>query len=258
MALRSFRALTLLVPAALLAVPLTGCEIALIVAAASDDETYEPPDPYYDTYCNESVDTTHGLGGEENKAKLFTSTFFGVSSPTPGTLLASNDTFPFFLNTDVDPEVVFRVDATGVLSRVDDSVGACSTYENTAASFLEVESGEAGSGSLVVFVDDDEYDRFDFEVADVKEMTISWDSTISSAFAKLVDSEGRSVYSYNGITWEAAPTAIFTASAGPVSPTISWDGVTNEVVLFAFYGELSAQMTLVANPSSGVMVPKEE
>jgi hypothetical protein len=30
------------------------------------------------------------------------------------------------------------------------------------------------------------------------------------------------------------------------------------VVLFAFYADLSAQMTLVANQSTGTMMPKEE
>jgi hypothetical protein len=251
----------MLVPAALLALPLTGCEIALIVAAAADDdgETYpDYDDEYYETYCNDYVDTNSALGGDEGKAKLFNSTFVGVSSPTPGKLLASNDMFPFFLTTEEDPNVTFRVDATGVLSRVDESVGACSTYEYKAGSFLEVETAGPGNGSLVVFVDDEEYDRFDFEVADVKDLSIKWDTSLSAARATLVDDEGRSVYAYNAITWEAAPTAIFTATAGPISPTISWDGVTSEVVLFAFYGELSAQMTLVANQSTGTMTPKDE
>ncbi len=256
MAPRPLRALPLLVP--LLALPLAGCEIALIVAAAADDGDTYPPDDYYQTYCNEAVDTQHGLLGEDGKAKLFNSTFSGVSSVTPGKLLASNDMFPFFLNTDVEPGGLFRVETTGTLTRVDDSVGACSTYDYTAASFLEVETGDPGSGSLVVFVDGSEYDRFDFEVTEVKELTIEWDSTLSAARASLTDDEGRSVYSFNGLTWEAAPTAFFTAAAGPISPFISWDGFTSEVVLFAFYGDLSAQITLVANESTGTMMPKEE
>ena len=59
------------------------------------------------------------------------------------------------------------------------------------------------------------------------------------------------------MTWEAAPTAIFSATAGPLSPQISWDGVTSEVVLFAFYGDMTAELTLVADPSTGTMKPKE-
>lgn len=259
MELRPLRALTLLVPAALLALPLTGCEIALIVAAAAgDDETTQPYAPYYDNYCNEFVDANHSLDGEEGNAELASSTFNGITGATPGTLLASNDMFPFFLSTEADPGVDFRVETTGSLTRQDESVGGCTSTTGTAGSFLEIESGAAGKGSLVVFVDDDEYDRFDFEVADVTGFTIEWDTTLGAARAKLTDDEGRSVYAFNSVTWEAAPTTFFTAAAGPISPTITWDGFTSEVVLFAFYGDFSAQITLVANQATGVMFPKDE
>jgi len=245
---------------ALLALPLSGCEIALIVAAAEDDggDTYDYDQQYYDSYCNEYVDTTAGLAANSGKATIFTSTFAGVASPKPLTLLASNDLYPFFLDTTVTPDVDFRVDATGKLSRVDESVGACSTNHSTAASFLEVKSGEVGSGSLVVFVDGEQHDRFDFEIAAVESLELEWDPTRNAALAMLHDDEGRDVYAYSGITWEAAPTALFAVTAGPISPTISWDGTTKEVVLFAFYGDFTAQMTLVADEFSGLMSPKEE
>lgn len=253
---RPFCAPKMLVAAALLALPLTGCEIALVVAAAADDDG-DYPDEYYETYCNEYVDGTSWQSGKSEKAQLFMSTFNGVPSAAPGSVLAAHDVFPFFIDTDSDPDVDFRIEASGRLERVDDSVGACSTYENTAAAFIEVQTGDAGSGSLVVFIDGDEYDRFDFEVANVEELSLSWDSTISAARAQLLDGEGRAVSAFNAITWEVAPTAVISATTGPVSPQIAWDGSTNEVVVFAFFGDLSEQITLVADPSTGVMTPKQ-
>lgn len=244
-------------------VALTGCEIALIVAAAEDDgvktEPYCEGDCYYyDSYCNEYVDTTASLSGSAQSSKLFHSVYTGVRAPTPLPVVAPNDLLTFFLQTEAGSDQSLDVVAGGQMTRVDDSVGACATYDGKAGIFLEIETGDEGAGSLTVMVDGAQLDRYDFVIVEPTSLDIAWDATISTPRALLRDDDGNDIYSYNGLTWEAAPTAFFTVGVGPIGPQIMWDGVTKEVELFAFYGDLSAHVTLVADSATGIMSPKSE
>lgn len=227
----------------------SGCEIALVVAAATDDDSTVDYESYVP--CNEtsSPDAGYlGLQGKEGKAQLYAQS---VSAPTQR--LALGEHFNFFVITpDLEPGGDFRVVVDGVLTRTDTSVGSCGTWYGQAGSFVSVDAAKIGASSIVIEVDGAEYDRFDLEVAEPTSLELSWNSGVAQVHANLLDDQGDEVYAWSGITWEFAPTPAATPTAGPDSGPIFPSGTNQEIQVFAFYGDLTASMTLVTDESFSV------
>lgn len=224
----------------------SGCEIGLLVAAvAGDDET----DPYGGdyAYCNETSGPDagySGLSGKNNEIAVY-----GQSFSAPLERLALGERYNFFVvAAGHDPGPDFTLDVGGVLERTDTSQGACATWYGDAASFVSFDTKKAGKGSITVIVSDDELDHVDFEVAEPKEIQLSFNSSTATVHADLRDADDRSLYSFSGISWEVAgPGPSTTPVSGPDSPSLFASGANQEIIVLAFYGDLSASITLVSD-----------
>ena len=227
-----------------LALGASGCEIGLLVAAVTDEP---PPDPYDDytetVWCNETTGSGMGFAGltsANGNAQLF-----GMGFDAPFPQLAAAEQLDFFIEVpglEWGPSTTFGVD--GDLTRLDDSQGACASWNAEAASFLEVETG-TGAGSIVVYDDGSEYARFPFEVSQATQLTVSFDPNSSVATALLLDEEGRPLYAQSGLTWQIVPSGnSFTGPLKGLQANLFPDGINNEVMVTVFFQDLSASMTL--------------
>ena len=222
----------------------SGCEIGLLVAAVTDEP---PPDPYENytetVWCNEATGSGMGFAGlssANGNAQLFG---MGIDAPFPR--LAASEQLDFFIEVpDLEwgPSTTFGVE--GDLTRLDDSQGACASWNAEAASFVEVETG-TGAGSIVVYDDGSEYTRFPFEVSEATQLTVSFDPNASVATALLLDEEGRPLYAQAGLTWQIVPSGnSFTGPLKGLQANLFPDGINNEVIVTVFFQDLSASMTL--------------
>lgn len=227
----------------------SGCEIALVVAAATDDGSTVDYESYVPCEETTSPDAGYlGLQGKEGKAQLYAQSF---SAPTQRLALGEHFNF-FVIAPDLAPGGDFRVVVDGALTRTDASVGSCGTWYGQAASFVSVDAAKVGQSSIVIEVDGDEYERFDLEVAEPTSLELSWNATTSQVHANLQDDQSDEVYAWSGITWEVAPTPATTPTPGPDSGPIFASGTNQEIQVFAFYGDLTASMTLVTDQNFGI------
>ncbi len=233
-----------------LVVAASGCEIGLLVAAVTDEP---PPDPYENyeetVWCNEvtgSVNGFPGMSSTNGNAQLF-----GMGVDAPLTRLAASEHLDFFVEA---PELEWGTSTTfgvdGDLTRLDDSQGACASWNAEAASFIEVETA-AGSGSVVVYDDGSEHARFPFEISQATQLTLSFDANASVATALLLDEQGRALYAQSGVTWQVVPSGSnFTGPLKGLKANFFPDGINNEVIVTVFFQDLSASMKLEG--SSGI------
>jgi hypothetical protein len=246
--------------AALLVVPLAGCEIGLLVAAVTD----EPPPEYYDpneyTYCNEfsgSGALSEPLPSAEALASLQTVGAAAFSPPrTPMGRLAAGEQLDFFVVAtalEAGPDVTLEV--RGDLERLDESSGACvPSAGEGAASFISVETGGSGEGAIVVLDEGDEYDRFDFTVVPVVGISISLDLT--GVRATLFDEDGNAVFAHAGVEWEFVPSSVAMPVRGLVAP-LPVDGLHEETQVTVYFQDLEATTTLRRDASTGLGVLAE-
>jgi hypothetical protein len=246
--------------AALLVVPLAGCEIGLLIAAVTD----EPPPDYYDpnayTYCNEfsgSGVLSGPLPSAEALASLHTVGAVAFSSPlAPTGRLASGEQLDFFVVAtalEAGPDVALEV--RGDLERLDESSGACvPSAGEGAASFVSVETGGSGEGAIVLLDEGDEYDRFDFTVVPVVGISISLE--VTGVRATLFDEDGNAVFAHAGVEWEFVPSSVSMPVRGLVAPLLN-DGLHQETQVTVYFQDLEATTTLRLDSSTGLWAVAE-
>lgn len=237
---------------------LGGCEIGLLVAALNDDTFPEDDPDYWETvvWCNA---TTGSDWGFESKAAEDggSSLLFGMTTERPGSRLAAGENFDFFVEMpDLEWGTSVGLGTEGELERLDDSQGACALWSEQAGSFIEIETGSAGEGSIVVFDDGSEFDRFDFTIAEVETLEIgSFDQNFGQLRARLLDDGGNEVYADAGVLWQIVPSSqTSAATTGMRSPPIFFDGINKEIVVTVFFRDLSAQVTMREDGFGGMEI----
>lgn len=239
---------------------LGGCEIGLLVAALNDD-TFPEDDPDYwnnIVWCNATTGTDWGF--EAKQAENGTAKLFGMSAERPTSRLAAGDSFDFFIEMpDLDWGISVGIGVEGDLERLDQSEGACALWDESAGSFVEIETGDSGSGSIVVYDDGSEVDRFEFSVAKVETIEIaSFDPNFGQLRARLLDGSGNEVYADAGVLWQVVPSTQAATVTGMRSPPIFFDGINKELSVTVFFKDLSAHVTMKENGFGTMeMVPDE-
>jgi hypothetical protein len=247
---------------AALLVPLSGCELGLLIAAVTDEPTPDYYDPEEFSYCNEfgtSFNTMSGpLPSAESRATVQTVGSPGVPPTAPLGRLAAGEQLDLFViapDLEAGPETTIALD--GDLERLDESSGTCVPSSGAgAASFVSLATGEAGEGAIVVLEDGAEYDRFDFTVVAVEGISLSLD--LGGLRATLFDRDGHEVFAHTGVEWQFVPSnpATVGPARGLTVPLFS-DGIHDETRVTVFFQELEATTTVRFDSSTGTWVVAE-